>query len=313
VYANRQLALFNKRISEYRLIAEEALQSKSDFVARVSHEFRTPLNIIIGLVELMVETPEIYDLMPSSKLYYDLQVVYRNSEHLAKMINDILDLTRTEAGQLSIHRERQDLHKIIESAMIAVHPLLENKKLNWSISIPDHLPDVYCDGVRIEQVILNLVSNAIRHTNQGSISVTVIQKDQYIWLSVADTGTGISPEDVKRIFEPFIQSTGQLGLDKGGSGLGLSISKQIVELSWRSNVGGSELGRWTIIFFGTSHKLSDSPYSQAGYQIMQDLVWSERKSRFQFPDSQYKPRVVILDELALCAICSPTFRMNGGL
>lgn len=297
VHANRQLTLFNKRISEYRLIAEDALQAKSDFVARVSHEFRTPLNIIIGLIELMVETPEIYDVMPSPKMYHDLQVVYHNSEHLAKMINDILDLTRTEAGQLTIHRERQDLSKIIESAMIAVRPLLENKKLNWSVSAPDYLPNVYCDGIRIEQVILNLVSNAIRHTNQGGISVNVNYMEQHIWLSVVDTGSGISPEDVKRIFEPFNQGKEQFGPAKGGSGLGLSISKHIVELHNGRMWVESKLGVGSTFTFELPIEAPIPPIAKPGHQIIQNLVWGTRdKTRIQFPDSHYKPRIVILDE-----------------
>lgn len=296
VHANRQLALFNRRISEYRIIAEEALQAKSDFVARVSHEFRTPLNIIIGLVELMVETPEIYDVMPSPEMHSDLEVIYRNSEHLSKMINDILDLTRTEVGFLTIHRERQDLYKIIESAMIAVRPLLENKKLNWSISVPENLSEVYCDGIRIEQVILNLVSNAVRYTDQGGISVEVTQKDQHIKLSVIDTGSGISPEDVDRIFEPFTQSTSQLWRDKGGSGLGLSISKQIVELHGGRMWVKSQLGVGSTFTFELPINSPIQPVIRPGYQIMQDLVWSERNSRYQFPNSHYKPRMVIFDE-----------------
>lgn len=297
VHANRQLALVNKRISDYRLIAEQALQAKSDFVAKVSHEFRTPLNIIIGLVELMVETPETYDIMPSPEMHNDLKVIYRNSEHLSNMINDVLDLTRTEVGYLTLHRERQDLHSIIESAMIAVRPLLENKKLTWQVSAPTNLPEVYCDGIRIEQVILNLVSNAARHTDKGSITVKVHQQYQRIVVSVTDTGSGIAPEDVERIFEPFLQGSAYPGRDRGGSGLGLSISKEIVELHGGRMWVESKLGVGSTFNFELPISPPLLPESKPGNQIVQELVWSDHRPRFLFPDSHYKPRLVVFDEM----------------
>jgi signal transduction histidine kinase/CheY-like chemotaxis protein len=296
VHTNRQLALFNKRVNDYRLIAEEALQAKSDFVASVSHEFRTPLNIIIGLVELMVETPEIYDVVPSFEMHNDLKVIYRNSEHLANMINDVLDLTRAEVGYLTLHRERQDLHKIIESAMIAIRPLLENKKLTWDISAANDLPEVYCDGIRIEQVILNLMSNAARYTDEGGISVKAIQQEQRILVNIVDTGLGISSENVERIFEPFQQSKGQLGRDKGGSGLGLSISKQIVELHGGRMWVESKLGVGSTFTFELPISPPIMAVGRPGHQIVNELEWNEHRTRFQFSDSHYKPRLVIFDE-----------------
>jgi CheY-like chemotaxis protein len=244
----------------------------------------------------MVETPEIYDVMPSPEMHNDLEVIYRNSEHLSNMINDVLDLTRTEAGHLTVHKERLDLHRIIESATIAIRPLLENKKLTWHISVPNDLPEVYCDGIRIEQVILNLMSNAARHTDEGGISVQVIQQDQRIRVSVVDTGSGIPPDDVERIFEPFMQGRGQLERDKGGSGLGLSISQQIVELHGGRMWVESKLGVGSTFTFDLPISPPLLPLARPGYQIVEELVWSEHESRFAFPDSHYKPRLVIFDK-----------------
>ena len=206
--ANRQLALTSERTGALRAIAEEAQRAKTAFVANVSHEFRTPLNMIIGLIDLMVETPEIYDVVLSPKMRQDLKVVHRNCEHLSNMINDVLDLTRMDAGRLALHRERVDLKEIVGRSVAAVCPLLENKRLALQTTIPDDLPKVYCDRTRIQQVILNLLSNAARFTERGGITIEVVQEDRRILVSVRDTGPGISPEDAARIFEPFWQGGG---------------------------------------------------------------------------------------------------------
>ena len=208
-HANRQLMLANERTANLRAIAEEAQRTKTAFVANVSHEFRTPLNMILGLVELMVENPEIYAVSLSSSMRDDLNVVYRNCEHLANLINDVLDLTRMEAGYLTLHRERVDLQEIIEDSVTAIRPLMEKKRLALDVLVPDELPRVYCDRTRMQQVLLNLLSNAARYTDVGRITVQVVQQDQHVVISVADTGPGICSEDVGRIFEPFFQGSGE--------------------------------------------------------------------------------------------------------
>jgi len=302
-YANRQLALMNERVTALRLIAEEAQKAKTRFVARVSHEFRTPLNMIIGLVDLMIESPEMYDVSLSPRMREDLRTVHRNCEHLSDMINDVLDLTRIEGDRLVLHRERVDIGGIIESAVEAVRPLLESKQLALDISIPENLPEVYCDRTRIEQVILNLMSNAARYTREGGITVAVAREDQRVVVSVTDTGPGIPPEDVGRIFEPFCQGTSDLWRDKGGSGLGLSISKQFVELHGGRMWVESELGAGTTFTFHLPISAPIASVSRPGHQIREDWIWRERRSRPSFPESHYKPRMVVCDEAGdLCAL-----------
>ena len=209
-HANRQLALANERTTALRTIAEEAQIAKATFVASVSHEFRTPLNMIVGLVELMVEAPEIYAVMLSPKMHKDLETVHRNCERLSKMINDVLDLTQMEAGRLALHREHVDLKEIVESCAAAVDPLLQQKQLSLQIAIPDDLPQLHCDRTRTEQVILNLLSNAARFTQEGRITVEATQQDQQVRICVRDTGPGILPQDAERVFEPFWQGPNQL-------------------------------------------------------------------------------------------------------
>lgn len=296
-HANRQLVLMNERITTLRLIAEEAQKAKTRFVARVSHEFRTPLNMIIGLVDLMVESPEMYDVALSPRMREDLKTVHRNCEHLANMVNDVLDLTRIEADRMVLHKERVDIKSVIDSATEVVRPLLEGKQLDLHISIPEDLPRVYCDRTRIEQVILNLMSNAARYTEEGGITVVVARRDQHVLVSVADTGQGISPEDVERIFEPFCQGTSDLWRDKGGSGLGLSISKQFVELHGGQMWVQSELSEGTTFTFDLPISAPIAPVSRPGHQIREDWIWYERQSKPSFPEPHYNFRLVACDEM----------------
>jgi signal transduction histidine kinase/CheY-like chemotaxis protein len=297
--ANRQLALANERMASLRMIAEEAQRAKAAFVANVSHEFRTPLNMIIGLVDLMAETPEFYDVVLSPKMREDLEVVHRNCEHLSNMVNDVLDLTRTEAGRLALYSEQVDLKGIVDRSVAAVRPLLENKRLTLQVTIPDDLPTVYCDRTRIQQVILNLLSNAARFTEEGGITIEVVREDQRVLVSVRDTGPGISPEDAERIFEPFWQGGGGPSRHKGGSGLGLSISRQFVRLHGGRMWVESELGIGTTFFFTLPISPPVGHAARPGGSIREDWLWREqafRTDRAAHTDQLVKPRVVICDE-----------------
>jgi signal transduction histidine kinase/CheY-like chemotaxis protein len=295
-YANHQLALMNKRVTELRIVAEEAQKSKTRFVARVSHEFRTPLNMIIGLVDLMAERPEIYDTALSPRMRNALRIVNRNCQHLSDMVNDVLDLSRIETESMVLHKERVAISDIVEVAIDAVRPLLENKQIALSVQIPEDIPLIYCDRTRIEQVVLNLVSNSARYTDKGHITVVAEQRGQHVLVSIADTGHGISPKDLDRIFEPFAQGTSDLSRDKGGSGLGLSISKQFIELHNGRMWVESELGVGTTFTFELPISSPIDPISRPGHQIQESWVWRERRSRSELPEIQYNPRVVICDE-----------------
>ena len=204
-HANRQLALANERMAVLRAIAEEAQKSKTEFVARVSHEFRTPLNMIIGLVDLLVETPEVYGEALPTAFFEDLKIVHRNCEHLSSMVSDVLDLSQVEAGRVALHQERVNLAELIDGAVAVVASLLERKGLALAVEVPPDLPVIYCDPTRIRQVVLNLVSNAVRFTERGGITIRAAQEGDAVQVSVADTGPGITPEDALRIFEPFCQ------------------------------------------------------------------------------------------------------------
>ncbi|MBN1995128.1 MAG: hybrid sensor histidine kinase/response regulator [Anaerolineae bacterium] len=295
--ANRELVLLNERVANLRLLAEEAQKAKTAFVAKVSHEFRTPLNMIIGLTDILIEKPEVvYGNKLPAPLLEDLKIVHRSCEHLSSMVNDVLDLSQTELGRLTLHREWVDLAQEINAAVTVVQPLLEKKDLSLQLTLPNGLPQVYCDRTRIRQVILNLVSNAARYTDTGGITIGVVQQGRFVTVNVTDTGSGIAPEDAQKIFDPFFQVRDNLWREQEGSGLGLSISKQFVErhdgeiwLESKRGVGST---------FAFKLPISPAMGLAAGPArwVDDDWVFRERTSWPKVSPSPYKQRVVLCDE-----------------
>ena len=292
-HANRQLALINERLAATRLIAEEAQKTKAEFVAKVSHEFRTPLNMIIGLIDLLMETPKVYGEDLPEALFKDLGIVHRNCEHLASMINDVLDLSQIEAGRLALHREEFSLADVILRALAVVRPLLDKKGLSLKVDIAQDLPRIHCDRTRIRQVILNLVSNAARLTEAGGLTVQAQADGRFVVVSVNDTGPGISPEDKERIFEPFYQGA-KVWRSQSGSGLGLSISKQFVEMHGGQMWVESQFGAGSAFFFRLPiHPFMD-PVAPPQRWIAES--WVDRSPKSQLPASHFQQRVVLCDE-----------------
>lgn len=241
--ANEQLVRLNRWADGLRQEAEEARRTKEQFVANVSHELRTPLNMIIGFSEMIVNTPHAYGRRLPPALVSDLMVVLRNSQHLASLIDDVLDLSQLEAGQMALDREPVMLSEVIGAASTAVRPLYESKGLYLRVELPEELPAVMADRTRIREVILNLLSNAGRFTERGGVMIRIEQQHDELVVSVADTGPGIAETDQARLFQPFQQLDGTFRRRYGGTGLGLSISKRFVELHggrmWVESMAGS--------------------------------------------------------------------------
>ncbi|RLT39025.1 MAG: hypothetical protein DWI57_10955, partial [Chloroflexi bacterium] len=294
--ANRTLALLNERLAAMRLVAEEAEKTKAAFVAKISHEFRTPLNMIIGLIDSLANAPEAYGQTLPAALLTDLEIVRRNGEHLTSMINDVLALSQAEAGQMVLHREWVDLREDIEKSVTVVRPLLDKKQLALQLLMHSDLPPVYCDRTRIRQVILNLVSNAARFTDAGGITVRAEAKGSDVVISVTDTGPGIVPEDVERIFEPFQQSSGGLWRDRGGSGLGLSISKQFIELHNGYISVESAVGLGSTFSFRLPISTPLTVGGNPERRMSEDWVFRGRSAWSQTPHLPNLPRVVLCDE-----------------
>ncbi len=232
--AYTRLERMNRALLVAQESAERAYRFKAEFVANVSHELRTPLNLIVGFSEMMVTSPESYGSATLPREYRgDVMAIFRSARHLLDLINDVLDLSQLEAGKLSIVRSPAQLPDLIHEAADIVRGLAEARGLRLSLSLDESLPTLTLDRTRIRQVLLNLMTNAIRFTDVGGVHVsaapiTSVGHGNEILIQIADTGHGIDPENLKRAFEAF----SQLHEDQvtEGSGLGLAISKKYVEM-----------------------------------------------------------------------------------
>jgi anti-sigma regulatory factor (Ser/Thr protein kinase) len=239
----------NKLAHGLRLIAENARAAKEQFVANISHELRTPLNMIIGYSEMILQSPLMYGRKIPGSLLADITVIQRNAEHLSHLIDDILDLSQIEAGQMALTKEYISFKEVIEFAITAVKPLYKMKGLYLQSEVPEELPMVSCDRTRIREVLLNLLSNAGRFTEKGGVHVRAWQEGDYLLVSVYDTGPGITGEDQKRLFQPFEQLDSSIHKRFGGTGLGLAISKQFIEMHDGKIWVESQLGTGTTFTF----------------------------------------------------------------
>ena len=296
VHVNRQLDLANERLAAARLVAEKAQKSKADFVAKVSHEFRTPLNMIIGLSEFLVRQIDRGGKHLPQEMWKDIQVIHRNSEHLSTMIDDVLNLSQAEAGQLILHRRGVNLADEIEEAFSVVMPLLDKKSLKAEIEVSDNLPVVYCDPVRIRQVLLNLISNAARHTDSGHVRVGAEADDRYVSISVTDTGLGIAQNDLAHIFEPFFRGERSIAEQGQGSGLGLTISRQLIEQHDGTIWATSEVGKGSTFVFRLPLAPVAVPVPVAKGWISEDWTWKERTVRVELPKRMAEWRMIICDK-----------------
>jgi len=206
---------------------EDASRHKSQFLANMSHELRTPLNAILGYTELIVD--RVYGDVPG-KIDEVLDRVQKSGRHLLGLINDVLDLSKIEAGQVALHLTDYSFGDVVQAVVGSVGSLAAEKHLELTVDVAPDLPMGRGDERRITQVLLNLVGNAIKFTDKGRVTVRVSALDDAFLAAVADTGPGINKEDQERIFEEFQQSDGALAKGKTGTGLGLAIAKRIAEL-----------------------------------------------------------------------------------
>jgi signal transduction histidine kinase len=206
---------------------EAASRHKSEFLANMSHELRTPLNAVLGYAELIQDG--IYGEVPA-KMQDVLERIQQNGRHLLGLINDVLDLSKIEAGQLTLAPSDYSMRELVLDVVSATEALVAEKKLALEVDLPPDLPRGHGDERRLTQVLMNLVSNAIKFTDAGSISVRAQVEDSSFLVAVSDTGVGIAPADRERIFEEFQQVDSSSTRRKGGTGLGLAITRRIVEL-----------------------------------------------------------------------------------
>lgn len=243
------LAIQNARL--FREIEEKghelkiASKHKSEFLANMSHELRTPLNAILGYTELILD--KIYGEVPE-KIQEVLERLEKNGRHLLGLINNVLDLSKIEAGRLTLSLSEYSMNEVVQAAFTSVEALAAEKKLKLKVMVPTDLTIGKGDEQRIAQVLLNLLGNAIKFTEEGEVRVEVTASNETFLVSVSDTGPGLSEADQNKIFEDFQQADSSSTRGKGGTGLGLSISKRIIEMHgghiWVESTLGKGLTFW---------------------------------------------------------------------
>jgi signal transduction histidine kinase/CheY-like chemotaxis protein len=245
--AQYRLERANYMLAVARDQATEAQRLKQRFAQNISHELRTPLNLIVGFTELMSESPEYYGGPLPPAYLRDLSIIHRNACHLQGLVNDVLELSRIEAAQVGMTWEHTAPATLIADVVDTARPLVESRHLHLETSVEPALPTLLVDPTRIRQVLLNLVTNAVRFTERGGITLRAGRRDGEVIFSVTDTGTGVPEEHLSRIFDEFHQV--QSGGARGGAGLGLSISKSFVELHGGRIWVESQAGCGSTFFF----------------------------------------------------------------
>ena len=221
--------------------ADEANRAKSQFLATMSHELRTPLNAILGYSEILMEELGDNQLDDASRIHHA-------GSHLLSLINDVLDMSKVEAGRMDLHLEPVDVAALMEDVLHTVRPLCETR--GNRLDVHYDAATLWLDPRKTRQIVLNLVSNAAKFTEEGSIQVTSALQDHGLRITVTDTGIGIAPHQMEKLFQPFVQADGSTSRRYGGTGLGLALSKRFAELMHghvevRSEVGvGSTFEVW---------------------------------------------------------------------
>jgi signal transduction histidine kinase len=262
-------------LEEAKILAEGANRAKSEFLANMSHELRTPLNSVIGFSEVLTEGLA-GDITDKQREY--IQDIWESGKHLLRLINEILDLSKIEAGMMELELSEFEIKELIQGSMLMFKEKAIKHKIKFTSDIPDDTGIVTADAVKIKQVLLNLLGNAFKFTDDGgSVSVQArkvqgskfkiqdsgkkvaqniesgilnLESDaEFIEISVTDTGIGISQEDQKKLFKPFQQLESPLTKKYEGTGLGLSISKRIVELHGGRIWVKSEEGKGSMFIF----------------------------------------------------------------
>ncbi|MBI2938915.1 MAG: response regulator [Chloroflexi bacterium] len=245
--------------------ADEAERSKMELALNISHELRTPLNLIVGYSEMMMTSPGSYGNTPLPTPYRgDLYAVYSSAQHLLALTDDVLDLARMEVGSLALRREPVDLGQVVRDAAALVRDYVEAKGLELRLELPEALSPLMLDRLRIRQVLLNLLTNAARFTQRGWIAVQVLQREHDVRVDVRDTGAGIAPDDLPRVFQRFVTRQSPGGDWQRGVGLGLPISKRLVEMHGGTMGVDSALGAGTTFWFTVPSVPSDVDVAAGG-------------------------------------------------
>jgi signal transduction histidine kinase len=254
--ATHDLEERNLRLQWQSQELEKAYRLKSEFLANMSHELRTPINALIGYAALMLD--RIYGDL-TTKQEEGLHRIQVSSQHLLALINDILDLAKIEAGKMPIHLERVSLNDVVQEVAAQMEPMVKRKGLEFNVQLPSEPVYMETDRTKVKQIVLNLISNAVKFTARGSVSVSTRVNGTEVRIAVSDTGIGIRPQDLEVIFEEFRQVDQSRTREYGGTGLGLSITRKLIALLGGDIAVASQYGRgstFTVILPVNSQALT---------------------------------------------------------
>jgi signal transduction histidine kinase len=240
--ATAELAQQNELLRRQHIALEQASALKSQFLANMSHEFRTPLNAILGYTHMLLNGVTGPVTEPQGK---SLTRIDSNSRHLLALINDILDITRIEAGRMPLTLSRFEVRELVHEVMSELEPIIKRSHLTVTSRMRGTLPLLRSDRQKVKQIVLNLLSNALKFTPAGSvtISATYDVRSRTVAVAVRDTGVGIPPEDQHKVFEDFRQLDSSPARGYGGTGLGLSICRRLSQMLGGTIELTSEAGR----------------------------------------------------------------------
>ena len=222
-----EVAVRTEQLREARLVADEANQAKSRFLANMSHELRTPLNAIIGYSEMLVD--EARDIEQET-MATDLGRIHSSGKHLLGLINDVLDLSKVEAGRMDIVLDEVDVEQLVSEVSATVQPLLAKNHNVLETHVAFDSGVMLADGVKLRQILFNLLSNASKFTDNGTVRLSARRDDGLVTFEVSDTGMGMTPAQMAKLFQPFAQAESDTSRKFGGTGLGLAISRRFAEL-----------------------------------------------------------------------------------
>lgn len=312
---------------ESKIKAEEALRSKSEFLANISHEIRTPITAILGYAELLTQSS-----LDEKQEFY-IQSIRDNTEQLLVLFNDILDISKIEADKILLDESEFNIEELIISLKSIFVPMIEKKQLNLTVNIAPQLPsNIIADKTRIKQILSNLLSNAIKFTESGGITINVAKKDTdsnsnefNLIIEVVDTGIGIPPDKLDLIFEPFSQADSSTTRKYGGTGLGLAICHKLIEIlggeievESKEGVGSrfmfsapvtaaihpnskdlfysdeTHRNKHKLLLISTDGNIFDQLSSNLSDYDWQ-ILWLKNKTRLSAVNSFYEPEIVLVD------------------